>query len=267
MSSANSKTVSQQRYTMFGQSYVTSKGHAEGEELDRLVELADPQPDWVMLDIATGGGHTALRLAPHVARVVATDITPEMLVRAEAFITGQGVGNIAFRRADAEDLPFDENSFDLVTCRIAPHHFPDCPRFVQEVSRVLKSGGLFLVQDHAMPEDEQAARYVDAFEKLRDPSHNRGFSETEWIEMFQAAGLAVEHTEQIVKKHRLLPWAERQGCTQDIINRLVLMVEEAPDRVTAWMQPRDFGTPGAEFVNHHVIIAGRKGQSTIRNRE
>lgn len=267
MSSANSKALSQQRYTQFGQSYVTSKEHAKGEELDRLVQIADPQPDWILLDIATGGGHTALRFAPHVAQVVATDITPEMLARAEAFITSQGVGNVAFSRADAEDLPFEAVIFDLVTCRLAPHHFPDCPRFVQEGWRVLKDGGMLLVQDHAMPEDEQAARYVDAFERLRDPSHNRGFSETEWIEMFQAAGLAVQHTEQIVKQHRLLPWAERQGCTPDTIDRLVLMIEKAPAEVTAWMQPRDFGTPGAAFVNHHLIIAGRRRQSAGGDRE
>jgi hypothetical protein len=86
---------------------------------------------------------------------------------------------------------------------------------------VLKAGGLLLVQDHVLPEDEQAARYVDAFERLRDPSHNRAYAQTEWVDMFRTARLKVEHTEQIIKRHAFMPWAERQGCTPETIERLV----------------------------------------------
>jgi len=257
-SSDDSKSLSQQRYTRFAEGYVTSRTHAKGQELDRLIEIAQPQPDWAALDVATGGGHTALKFAPCVAHVTATDITPRMLERAEAFVSSKGIENVTFEPADAEDLPFADGAFDLVTCRIAPHHFPNPPRFLRESTRVLKAGGLLLVQDHALPEDESAARTIDAFERLRDPSHNRAFSESEWRSMFEAAGLSVEHTEQVVKIHRLYPWAERQGCTPEVIQQLVTLVEKAPEAVTNWMQPRDFGTRDASFCNQHLIIAGRK---------
>jgi ubiquinone/menaquinone biosynthesis C-methylase UbiE len=252
------KSLSQSRYSQFARSYVTSETHARGPELDRLVELARPAAGWNVLDVATGGGHTALKFAPLVARVVATDITPEMLEQAEAFVTSRGGDNVRFELADAEELPFDDGAFDLVTCRIAPHHFADAPRFVREGARVLKVSGLLLVQDHVLPEDEAAARYIDAFERLRDPSHHRAYAESEWEAMFQAAGLRVEQAEQILKRHQFLPWAERQGCTPDIIGRLVEVVEQASGPVAEWMQPRDFGTPQATFVDHHIIIAGRK---------
>ena len=255
----DSKALSQERFGARAQDYVTSKVHAKGEELERFIAIAQPQADWVMLDIATGGGHTALKFAPLVARGVATDITPEMLERAEAHISSKGMQNVSFEPADAEDLPFADEAFDLVTCRIAPHHFPDCPRFVREGARVLKTGSMLLVQDHALPEDEKAARYVDAFERLRDPSHNRGYAQSEWVTMFEAAGLTVEHTEQIIKNHVFLAWAERQDCTPQVMVRLVKMVEQAPQGALDWMQPQDFGTPDARFVNHHIIIAGRKG--------
>jgi len=254
----DSKSLSRQRFSRFAQGYVTSKGHASGEELVRLVEIAQPQPDWLMLDVATGGGHTALKFAPLVAQVVATDITPKMLVAAQEFLTSQGEENVTFELADAEDLPFETDEFDLVTCRIAPHHFTNCYRFVQEGARVVKSGGLLLVQDHVSPEDEQCARYVNAFQKLRDPSHNRSYSELEWIRMFQKAGLKVEHTEHITKRHEFFPWVERQGCTPEVIQQLVGMVEEASPAVLEWMQPQDFATPKATFADRHIIIAGRK---------
>ncbi|MFC1717610.1 class I SAM-dependent methyltransferase [Candidatus Poribacteria bacterium] len=254
----DSKSLSQQRFGKFARGYVTSETHAKGVELDRLVEIAQPQPDWFMLDIATGGGHTALKFSPLVAQVVATDITPKMLDTAAAFLTSQGAENVKFEPADAENLPFQAEIFDLVTCRIAPHHFPDCPRFVQEATRVLKPDGLLLVQDHLMPEDEESARYVNEFQKLRDPSHNQAYTESEWVGMFQEAGLQVEHTEQIIKHHEFYPWVERQDCAQEVVQRLISMIAEAPPPVIEWMQPRDFGSPEAIYADYHIIIAGRK---------
>lgn len=259
----DSKALSKERFNQYAEGYVTNKTHAKGPELDRLIEIARPQPDWVTLDVATGGGHTALKFAPHVAHVTATDLTPNMLDNARAFITGQGMTNVDFKLADAEALPFDDAAFDLVTCRIAPHHFPDAPRFVREGARVLKPGGLLLVQDQVLPEDYQAARYVDAFEKLRDPSHNRVFTEGEWIAMFRDAGLAVEHTEQLSKRHELVHWAEMQGCTPFDIERLQVLLQVAPPGAAIWMDAENIGTPQATFLNHHIIIAGHKSRQAL----
>ncbi len=255
----DSKSLSQQRFGKFAQGYVTSEAHAKGTELDRLVEIAQPQPDWCVLDVATGGGHTALKFSPLVAKVIATDITPKMLDAAESFLISQGAKNVVFEPADAENLPFHAETFDLVTCRIAPHHFPDCSRFVREGARVLKRGGLLLVQDHVAPEDEECARYVNEFNKLRDPSHNRAYAESKWIAMFEEAGLQVERTEQIAKHHEFHPWVERQDCAQDVVQCLIGMIEKAPPAAIEWMQPRDFGTSEATVTDYHIIISGRKG--------
>src|SRR5688572_29608912 len=124
----------QEQFGATAQSYVESPRHRSGPDLVRLVELAECRPDDRALDIATGGGHTALALAPHVAHVVASDLTPKMLEAAEAFIREQGVENVSFEQAAAEALPFDDASFDIVTCRIAPHHFADVRAFCREVA-------------------------------------------------------------------------------------------------------------------------------------
>ena len=76
--------------------------------------------------------------------------------------------------------------------------------------------------------------------------------------MFESAGLSVEHTEQIIKRHEFIPWAQRQGCTQETIKQLIEMMQQAPPIATEWMQPQNWGTPEATFANHHIIIAGKK---------
>ena len=258
MAEGDAKSLSKERYGQLATGYVSSAAHSKGPDLDRLVEMASPREDWLALDVATGGGHTALKFAPWVKQVVATDIAAPMLEAARAFIGGRGVRNILFGIADAEHLPFAGGAFDVVTCRIAAHHFPDPARFVREGRRVLKEGGLLLVQDHVLPEEEGAARYVDAFERLRDPSHNRAYAKGEWIGLLRMAGLQVTGVEQIVKRHRFVPWTERQRCSSEVVRRLVRMMEDAPPGVVAWMEPRDFGTPGATFANRHILIVGGK---------
>jgi ubiquinone/menaquinone biosynthesis C-methylase UbiE len=252
------KSLSQQRFGQYAQGYVDSPDHAKSTDLDRLVQIANPQTGWTVLDVATGGGHTALRFASHTRLVVASDLTLAMLWTARQHITSKGAGNILFSAADAEDLPFPAGAFDLVTCRIAPHHFNDCARFVQEAGRTLKSGGLLLVQDHVLPDDPETAGAIETFEKLRDPSHHRAFTEQEWAGMFRQAGLRVTHIERVHQRHQFLPWAERQGCSSEIVERLARMLKQAPPAVLSWMQPQGLDTPELSFANQHVIIAGKK---------
>lgn len=260
MSNEDVKAHAQQRFGQFAQGYVESKVHSSGGDLNRLVELAQPQSDWLVLDVATGGGHTALKFAPLVGQVVALDLTPKMLAAASDFIRGKDVENVAFSAGDAERIPFATNSFDLVTCRIAPHHFPDCWQFVQEVARVLKPGGKFILQDNTVPDDERAARYVDAFERLRDPSHHRMYAGYEWQGMFLDSSLTVDVLELAHKPDaNLIEWANTQGQTAEVIERLHVMLVQAPDAARAWMNPHAAGTSDATFDHHYVVIVGHKG--------
>ena len=256
---SDSKTLSQARYTQFAAGYVSSETHAHGSDLDRLLAIVQPQAHWQALDIATGGGHTALKFAPHVKHVVASDLTPRMLEKARHFIREvNGAANVSFEQADAEDLPFEDQRFDLVTCRIAPHHFPDVSRFLRECARVLNAGGLLMLQDHVLPVDDESARMVDAFERLRDPSHNRGFNADEWLDLCGSAGFVVEYHEQYIKRHDFQPWVERQGNDKATIAQLIQMLRDAPSIARDWMDPRDWGSESATFVNRHILIRARR---------
>jgi ubiquinone/menaquinone biosynthesis C-methylase UbiE len=192
--------------------YLTHAPHAQGESLARLVALTQPQPGWHVLDVATGGGHVAYAFAPHVARVWATDVTEAMLqqVRAEALRRGLSAIRTAF--AKAEMLPFEDARFDLVTCRIAPHHFDSIPEFLAEAARVLKPDGTLAVVDNVVPPGS-VGDYVNAFERFRDPSHLRAWTVEEWLAALPAAGFAVTHAEELHKRLEFAKWAERHDAT------------------------------------------------------
>ena len=262
------KSLVQEQFGAHAAAYVTSAVHAKGASLGRLVELVRPQPAWHALDVATGAGHTALAFAPHVAKVIASDLTEAMLGEAAKLAAEKGLGNVETALADAEDLPFEDGRFDLVTCRIAAHHFPDIPTFVSEAQRVLKPGGTFALVDNIEPDAESTPGYVpielrdaaliyNTFERLRDPSHGRCLGMTEWSELIEDAGLEVVHKERIPKDMEFDPWATRMGCSPATVERLRSILMEASPALGAFLKPRT--EDGALwFTLDEAIIVARK---------
>jgi SAM-dependent methyltransferase len=254
----DAKHVAQERFGKYAASYTAPWHNAAGPDLELIARLVGDHPLWVALDIATGGGHTALAVAPHVARVVATDITAPMLGAAREFVLSRGAGNIDFALADAEDLPFPACSFDLVTCRIAAHHFPDPARFVLEVLRVLQPGGLFILQDQVTPEEAGTAEWVTRFENRRDPSHQRALSPSEWLALLGASGLSVETDDHFEKRLDLVKWVADQQGTESDLAELRAWLRQAPPAVQDWMHPTDVDTDQAGFSIHHRVFSARK---------
>ena len=198
-----------QTFAPNAEAYVASESHAGGADLERLVELAAPRATDSALDVSTGGGHVALALAPHVARMVASDLTPRMLAAARAHISAQGATNVDYVIADAERLPFLDESFDLVTVRIAPHHYANVATAVREMARVLAPGGRLLLVDNIAPEDTTLDALLNHWEKWRDPSHVRNYTVGEWRAYLTDAGLAISDAEAQRKTHDFAPWVER----------------------------------------------------------
>ena len=247
--------------------YAASAVHASGPSLARLVALVSPRPDWRALDVATGAGHTALALAPHVARVIASDITDEMLAEAAKLAAAKGLANVETARAEAGALPFSGESFDLVTCRLAAHHFPDAAAFVGEAWRVLSPGGTFALVDNVGPdaallpsaraaELRDASIVYNAFEKLRDPSHARCPTLAEWRELLEDTGFADLREERLDQDIAFEPWTKRMRCDAATVARLQGML--ASDGVLrAFLRPREEdGT--SIFTLQEAIIVARK---------
>ncbi len=264
-----SKSLVQEQFGANAANYVTSGVHAKGKSLQRLVDLVHPKPDWQALDIATGGGHTAFAFAPHVAGVIASDITKEMLEQVEGQVGERGLTNVSTKIADAEDLPFEDGAFNLVTSRIAPHHFPDIPKFIAEVARVLKPGGTFALVDNAAPDaltnpgldaDDlaRAAQTYNRFEKIRDPSHNRAWTATEWIACVKAAGFEVAHTEFLPKKMSFRTWINNMSVPEDKVPGLLQMLEEAEPAFRAYAQPNREDDGDTSFMIAELLLIARK---------
>ena len=225
----------QEQFGAHARTYITSRPHAKGASLQRLVELVEPLPDWQALDIATATGHTAFAFAPHVAHVHATDITPQMLTVAREQVAERGVDNVTVEHADAENLPYTDGRFDLLTCRIAPHHFPDINAFLRESVRVLRPGGILAVVDNVVPEGV-AGDYVNAFEKLRDPSHGRCLSVEEWLESYAQVGLELNRNEILEKQMVFEDWAARHGPAMQSYLRALLF--HGPPQTHEFLHPR-----------------------------
>jgi len=170
----------------YGKSHILANTDDVAKGLDGLIF----PPGGQALDVATGGGHTALFLAGLGLRVTAADISAAMLEHVKKLAAEKGF-SISTSRHAAEKFPYPDASFDLVTCRVAAHHFNNRDAFLEETRRVLKPGGYFLLIDGSVPEaGPVAAAWIHQVEKFRDPSHGRFLSPSEWSDLCRKHGLA-----------------------------------------------------------------------------
>ena len=249
--------------TQFGASadaYAVSDIHARGESLAALIQTIQPRRHWQALDVATGAGHTALACAPHVARVIAMDVTVEMLLKTAQLAARRGIGNVETGLADAEALPFRAGSFDLVTCRLAFHHFAHPQQAIDEFARVLKPGGMLGFTDNIVLPDETIAQYYNAFERLRDPSHQRVFSLDRLQAMLRAAGFRIRASSQLSKEFEFHEWADRQHVPAIGKETLLEMIRRAPPALRELLGPR--WADGTVYFSlwEAVVVASKASQ-------
>ncbi|QBP42718.1 class I SAM-dependent methyltransferase [Paenisporosarcina antarctica] len=211
--------------------YLKSESHAKGNDLPLLKDWLEPENTWSVLDIATGGGHVTKALAPFVGTVFSTDLTEEMLENTAKHLNAI-FDNIIFVIADAESLPFLKDTFDVVVCRIAPHHFPNPEKFIEEASRVLKSNGKFILIDNIAPADSKLGEFMNKTEKLRDDSHVRCLSKDEWNHLLQVNNLVVKKSLDRKKTFAYPEWVARTTENEEQVNRVKQHLLQA-DKETA----------------------------------
>lgn len=209
--------------------------HTEAEiasaSLSRLLTLCSPQPGWRTLDIV------AAMVAPHPLALTIT--------------------HLALVLADAAVLPFASGAFDLVTCRLAAHHFSDVAAAVREMARLCRPGGLVAIADHIVPVHGPTARYINVFEKLRDPRHVRCYALPDWESFFVAAGLEVIHVEEARQTLNFGEWVSRTSISPADRIRLEVLLRQAPAYAHDALTPRDEGGR-IKFNLTEAVVIGRR---------
>ena len=253
------KAQVQEYFSRTAESYVASFSHKAGDDLERLIEIGEWNSQQDALDVATGGGHTALAVAPHVKHITVSDLTPRMLDHARAYLIAQGVTNAQFQEADAEQLPFANAQFDRVTCRIAPHHFPNVAQAIREIARVLKSSGLFLLIDSISPSETELDTFLNTLEKRRDGSHVRSCTIDEWKHFFSDAGLQVEYEEVFRRPLDYDDWTKRSQLPTTEKAALEQFVLGQDTRTHAYFDVTQRADGHlASISNDYVLLKGRK---------
>ena len=162
-----------------------------------VVEALQARAGERALDVATGTGHLARALAKAGLAVIGADLTLRMLLTARDQAAREGLSGLALVGAAAEALPFADGAFDLVACRFALHHYPDPAPALAEMARLCRRhAGRVGIVDLIAPEDGDAARRYNDFERLRDRSHCRALSLSELARALEVAGLTVRATDR-----------------------------------------------------------------------
>lgn len=226
-----------------------------------MLERAECTPDDRILDVATGTGFTAFAFASRVREVVGLDISSGMLEQARARAAAQQITNVSFQQGAAESLPFPDGDFDIVTSRVAPHHFLLLNKFIQECWRVLKPGGRLLITDTSVPDGApEVDEWQNGVEQIRDKSHVRNYPPAEWRQVAEKNGLRVEEVKLLAEPNQMLlePWMEKSGCRGADADRVRQMFRQAPARAREVFHITE--TPGGDtgFQWLRVALLARK---------
>jgi len=184
-----------------------------------------------VLDLGCGGGHVSLRAAPHVAEVVACDVSDEMLDAVRRTAADRGVDGIRVKRCAAEALPFAAGSFDIVLSRFSAHHWSDLDAGLREARRVLKADGLAVFVDSASPGRPLLDTHLQAVELLRDATHVRNYTADEWLAALARAGFVVTSMRSRTLRIEFASWLARTATSKLHADAIRSLQRHAPAEV------------------------------------
>lgn len=223
----------QEQFDPQAQAYLTSSVHAAGPDLRAAYERVQQHlsRDAQVLDVGTGAGHLSYTLAPAVARVVALDPSPGMLTTVRQSAAQRGLTGIETCEASAAALPFAAATFDLVSTRYSAHHWLDLPRALTEMRRVVKPDGFILVIDFLGDEDALVDTHLQSLELLRDTSHVRDRSVTEWRTLLQQGGFCEVEHRTWETRIEFAPWIQRMRTPPPLVAAIRRLLETAAAEV------------------------------------
>lgn len=216
----------QQQFGEQASAYLNSQVHAQGSEFAQLQAAVAAHGSARVLDLGCGAGHVSFHVAAAAQHVVAYDLSDAMLAVVAAEAAQRGQGNISTCHGPAERLPFADGEFDFVFSRYSAHHWNDVALALREVRRVLKPGGKLAMIDVMSPGQPLLDTYLQSAEVLRDTSHVRNYSGSEWLALCHGAGLAVSSTQRQSLRLAFDSWIARMR-TPAIMGQAIRLLQQS----------------------------------------
>ena len=215
------------------QAYLASAVHRAGPDLDYARQLIGQTPAGTdqALDVGCGAGNLACAIATYASRVVALDPSPAMLATMSRSAAERGLRQIEVCQGSAESLPFSDRAFSLVCTRYSAHHWTRLEPALREMCRVLSPGGHALLIDTLGAEEALADTHLQAVELLRDLSHVRNRSRSEWRALLQSAGLAEVDFREWPTRLEFSSWVARMSTPTDRVAVIRGLQDTAPQEV------------------------------------
>lgn len=228
--------LNKQQYHEKSEAYLQSTVHAEGIEFKKMRDLVQQYPHAQLLDLGCGGGHVSYQLAPHVASVIAYDLSTEMteLVAMQAKL--KGLDNIQVQVGAAEQLDFPEQCFDVVISRYSAYHWQNLDQALQQVYRVLKPKGTAIFFDVLGSSHPILDTFLQCVEMIRDPSHVRDYSLAEWFAHVECHGFKVEVVEKQSLRLDFQAWVSRMQTASVATETIRYLQEKVSDQVRDYYQ-------------------------------
>ncbi len=252
-------TKAQEQFAKRSQAYAKNSALSNEDNLKHIIELTAPSDTDRLLDIATGTGFLAFEFAKHVFEVIGIDFTEEMLAIAKQYKADNNIKNVAFESADVESLPFEDNCFDLVSCRFAFHHFLRPEKAMSEMTRVLKHGGKLVLSDITSSEDIKKSEYQNEMETIRDPSHVKHYRPSEIVQMLNDLGFDILHFEDWPADFVFDEWVSMSDPGVESAKRAKKMMIDAMNNDLADLDIRLNDAGDLWFTYNTKIIIASKG--------
>ena len=217
--------------------YAASALHSRDESLDMMERMARDHlggglAHGNIVDVGCGAGFTAASMSALASRVLATDLTPEMVEQAHRVGRERNATGMTAAIAAAAALPVRSGSVDLLTCRYAFHHMVDAERVLGEFRRVMTDNGSFLLADTVATEDPVVYEWMDRVERLRDPSHHLNRSPSELLALIEGCGFRVMGQDTSRVYLNLDSWVQRSATPPQEVAQLRRLLMDAGPSVT-----------------------------------
>lgn len=250
--------IVRQQFDSAADKYLNCPVQSNDYTIKRAIELARPQKTWHVLDVASGAGHMARAVGEKVDTVLAIDLSQEMLTTARTRSESLGIKNISFKSACASCIPAESSTFDMVSCRLAIHHFLDVNAFIKEASRVLKNEGALVLVDSHLP-DNAALNEINHIQKNHDASHVACLTRESFERILSDEGFIIEAIEEGTVELGFKSWTNLKDLGQFAVDKIKrLMTEDAHEDTAKVLNIKQDEDEDFLFNFQRIIIVARK---------